>query len=262
MEACRLTEEFMNLQSRTFFKPIICYFILAAQLIFINQAHSAGPVGKIDDVDFSFEGVFGTYDKKQLQRGLQVFTEVCAGCHGLKHVAYRNLGDKGGPELPPEQVKAYASQFDIYDPDIDDDRSAVPSDYFGGSMVENAPNLSLMAKARVGGAEYIVALLKSYSEEEKEQAGSVLYGNKLYPGGWIAMAQPLWGDDVEYMDGTEATLEQEAEDVAAFLMWAAEPKLNVRKETGFRAVLLLLLLSVLLYFTNKKLWAPYKNKKV
>ena len=114
----------------------------------------------------------------------------------------------------------------------------------------------------MGGAEYIVALLKSYSEEEKEQAGSVLYGNKLYPGGWIAMAQPLWGDDVEYMDGTEATLEQEAEDVAAFLMWAAEPKLNVRKETGFRAVLLLLLLSVLLYFTNKKLWAPYKNKKV
>ncbi|MDC3087185.1 cytochrome c1, partial [Paracoccaceae bacterium] len=114
----------MNLQSRTFFKPIICYFILAAQLIFINQAHSAGPVGKIDDVDFSFEGVFGTYDKKQLQRGLQVFTEVCAGCHGLKHVAYRNLGDKGGPELPPEQVKAYATQFDIYDPDIDDDRSA------------------------------------------------------------------------------------------------------------------------------------------
>jgi len=84
----------------------------------------------------------------------------------------------------------------------------------------------------------------------------------LYPGGWIAMSQPLWGDDVEYMDGTEATLQQEAEDVAAFLMWAAEPKLNVRKETGFRAVLLLLLLSVLLYFTNKKLWAPHKYKKV
>ena len=76
------------------------------------------------------------------------------------------------------------------------------------------------------------------------------------------MAQPLWGDDVEYMDGTEATLEQEAEDVAAFLMWAAEPKLNVRKETGFRAVLLLILLSVLLYFTNKRLWAPYKNKNI
>ena len=153
----------MNPQSRTFLKAIFCNIVLATQLIFTSQAYSAGPVGKIDDVDFSFEGVFGTYDKKQLQRGLQVFTEVCAGCHGLKHVAYRNLGDKGGPELPPEQVKAYAAQFDIYDPDIDDDRSAVPSDYFGGSMVENAPNLSLMAKARVGGAEYIVSLLKSYT---------------------------------------------------------------------------------------------------
>ena len=88
----------MNPQSKTFIKAVICNFVLAAQLIFINQANSAGPVGKIEDVDFSFEGVFGTYDKKQLQRGLQVFTEVCAGCHGLKHVAYRNLGDKGGPE--------------------------------------------------------------------------------------------------------------------------------------------------------------------
>ena len=242
-------------------KRIIICSIFISSIIFNSTAFSAGPSGEIENIDFPFEGVFGTYDKNQLQRGLQVFTEVCAGCHGLKHVAYRNLGDPGGPELPPEQVKAYAAQFDIYDAELDDERSAIPSDYFGGSMVENAPNLSLMAKARVRGPEYIATLLKSYNEEEKEQAGSVLYGNKLYPGGWIAMAQPLWGDDVEYMDGTEASLEQEAEDVAAFLMWAAEPKLNVRKETGFRAVLLLMLLSVLLYFTNKKLWAPYKNKK-
>ncbi|MDC3067680.1 cytochrome c1 [Paracoccaceae bacterium] len=247
-------------QRNKYFK-IILVLVSLTNFAFVKFAYSAGPVGKIENVDFSFEGVFGTYDKNQLQRGLQVFTEVCAGCHGLTHVAYRNLGDPGGPELPPEQVKAYAAQFDIYDSDLDDDRSAVPSDYFSASMVENAPNLSLIAKARAGGAEYIVSLLKSYTEEEKEQAGSVLYGNKLYPGGWIAMSQPLYGDDVEYMDGTEATLKQEAEDVAAFLMWAAEPKLNVRKETGFKAVLLLLLLSVLLYLTNKKLWAPFKNKK-
>ena len=250
----------MNPQSKTFIKAVICNFVLAAQLIFINQANSAGPVGKIEDVDFSFEGVFGTYDKKQLQRGLQVFTEVCAGCHGLKHVAYRNLGDKGGPELPPEQVKAYAAQFDIYDADIDDDRSAVPSDYFSGSMVENAPNLSLMAKARVGGAEYIVSLLKSYNEEEKEQAGSVLYGNKLYPGGWIAMAQPLYGDDVEYMDGTEATLEQEAEDVAAFLMWAAEPHLEARHQMGFKAIIYLIILTILVYFSMKRIWSRIKTE--
>ena len=184
---------------------IIFFCFLITSFVLSNAAFSAGPSGKIEDIDFSFEGVFGTYDKNQLQRGLQVFTEVCAGCHGLKHVAYRNLGDPGGPELPPEQVKAYAAQFDIFDPELDDERSAIPSDYFGGSMVENAPNLSLMAKARLRGPEYIATLLKSYNEEEKEQAGSVLYGNKLYPGGWIAMAQPLWGDDVEYMDGTEAS---------------------------------------------------------
>jgi ubiquinol-cytochrome c reductase cytochrome c1 subunit len=250
----------MNRQSKTFLKTVICNLILAAHVIFTSQAYSAGPVGKIEDIDFSFEGVFGTYDKKQLQRGLQVFTEVCAGCHGLKHVAYRNLGDKGGPELPPEQVKAYAAQFDIYDADIDDDRSAIPSDYFAGSMVENAPNLSLMAKARVGGAEYIVSLLKSYNEEEKEQAGSVLYGNKLYPGGWIAMAQPLYGDDVEYMDGTEATLEQEAEDVAAFLMWAAEPHLESRHQMGFKVIVYLTILTILVYFSMKRIWSRIKTE--
>ena len=213
-EACRLTEEYMNLQSKTFFKAVICNFVLATQLIFINQANSAGPVGKIDDVDFSFEGVFGTYDKKQLQRGLQVFTEVCAGCHGLKHVAYRNLGDKGGPELPPEQVKAYAAQYEIYDSELDDYREGKPSDKFPVSGVENAPDLSLMAKARagfhgpygtginqllkgMGGPEYITNLLLGFTEEEKEQAGITLYENKYYPGNWIGMAQPLWGDDVE-----------------------------------------------------------------
>ncbi len=243
-------------------RKILGSSILFFSIFSFNVSSGAEVKGDIYNIDFSFEGIFGTYDKKQLQRGLQVFTEVCAGCHGLTHVAYRNLGDAGGPELPPEQVKAYAAQFDIYDQEIEEERSAIPSDYFGESMVENAPNLSLMAKARVKGPEYIVTLLRSYNEEEKEQAGYVLYGNKIYPGGWIAMAQPLWGDDVEYMDGTEATLEQEAEDVAAFLMWAAEPKLNVRKETGFRAVLLLLLLSVFLYLTNKKLWAPYKGKNL
>ena len=242
-------------------RKILGLVILSLSIISYNAVYAAGVKGHIENIDFSFEGIFGTYDKKQLQRGLQVFTEVCSGCHGLKQVAYRNLGDIGGPELPPEQVKAYAAQFDIYDQEIDEERTAIPSDYFGESMVENAPDLSLMTKARVRGPEYIATLLRSYNEEEMEQAGSVLYGNKLYPGGWIAMAQPLWGDDVEYMDGTEASLEQESEDVSAFLMWAAEPKLNARKETGFRAVILLLLLSGLLYLTNKKLWAPFKGKK-
>ena len=251
--------------------PFLCFLAL-------KPLHSAEKSGyPVEDIDFQFEGIFGTYDKNQLQRGLQVFTEVCASCHGLQHVAFRSLGDAGGPELEDKQVKAYAQLYEIFDPDLDDYREAKPADYFPHSMVENAPDLSLMAKARagfhgpyglginqllkgIGGPEYMVNLLLGFNGEEKEQAGSVLYGNNIYPGGWIAMGQPLWGDDVEYMDGTEATIEQEAEDVTAFLMWAAEPKLNARKEFGFTAILFLSVLFVLLYLTNKKLWAPHKGK--
>ncbi len=239
---------------------------------------SAEQTGKqIKDIDFHFEGIFGTYDRNQLQRGLQVYTEVCASCHGLEQVAFRSLGDSGGPELPPDQIKAYAELYEIYDAELDDYRVAKPSDKFPESAIENAPDLSLMAKARagfhgpygtginqlvkgMGGPEYIVNLLNAFNGEEIEQAGSILYGNDIYSGGWIGMGQPLWGDDVEYMDGTEATMEQEAEDVAAFLMWAAEPKLNARKEFGLTAVLFLTLLAALLYLTNKRLWAPHKER--
>ena len=234
--------------------------------------------GVVEDMDFSFEGMFGTYDKDQLRRGLQVFTEVCAGCHGLNKVAYRNLGDKGGPELSQKQIKEYMSNFEIFDIELDDYRAATPSDKFENSSIENAPDLSLMAKARagfhgpyglginqlikgMGGPEYIVNLLLKYNEEEKEQAGSILYGNDIYPGGWIAMGQPLWGEDVEYEDGTEATIEQEAKDVAAFLMWAAEPKLNNRKEAGFLALSMMIVLAGLLFLTNRRLWAPIKGKQ-
>ena len=254
------------------------FLVIAVFLAFSNNLYAAGKSAKkVEDIDFNFEGIFGTYDRNQLQRGLQVYTEVCAGCHGLEQVAFRSLGDPGGPEMEPKQVKAYAALYEVFDNELDDYRAAIPSDKFPSSGIENAPDLSLMAKARagfhgpygtginqlikgMGGPEYIVSLLLGFNEEEKEQAGSVLYGNDIYPGGWIAMAQPLWGDDVEYMDGTEATVEQEAEDVAAFLMWTAEPKLNARKEFGFTSILFLTILGGLLYLTNKRLWAPHKGK--
>ena len=253
-------------------------FLSCLTLLTLKPLHGAeSSSGHIEDIDFSFEGIFGTYDKNQLQRGLQVFTEVCASCHGLQHVAFRSLGDVGGPELEQNQLKAYAQLYEVFDAELDDYREAKPADYFPMSAVENAPDLSLMAKARagfhgpyglginqlmkgIGGPEYMVNLLLGFNGDEKEQAGSVLYGNDIYPGGWIAMGQPLWGDDVECMDGTEATIEQEAEDVTAFLMWASEPKLNARKEFGFTAILFLSLLFVLLYLSNKKLWAPHKGK--
>ena len=243
-------------------------------------ALAAGGAGQVTDYQFSFEGPFGTYDQAQLQRGLQVYTEICSACHGLKYVPIRTLGDPGGPELPEDQVRAYAEFWEVWDPTLDDGlggfRTATPNDTFPESMLENAPDLSLMAKARagfhgpygtglaqlfkgMGGAEYIASLLTSYTGEDREEAGAILYENEAY-GGYLNMAQPLYGDDVFYEDGTPATIEQQAKDVAAFLMWAAEPKMMERKQTGFIAVVFLGVLTILLYLTNKRLWAPVKKK--
>ena len=229
----------------------------------------------VEDFDFSFEGPFGTWDQNQLQRGLQIYTEVCAACHGLKYVPLRDLEALGYSE---EQVIAYAADnFEVFDPELDDFRPAIPTDHFPENNGVGAPDLSLMAKARagfhgpyglginqffkgMGGPEYIASLLHGYTGEEKEEAGVILYENTAFPGGWISMGPPLYGDDVEYSDGTEASIEQQAQDVAAFLMWAAEPKLMARKQAGFVGVVFLTILSVLLYLTNKRLWAPVKAR--
>jgi len=229
------------------------------------------------DFKFSFEGPFGTFDQMQLQRGLQVYTEVCAACHGLRYVPIRTLGDAGGPALPEDQVRAYADLLEGFDPAINDFRPLVPNDSFPGSNLDNAPDLSLMAKARagfsgpyglginqffrgMGGAEYIASILTAYTGEEKEEAGTILYRNTAFSGGWIAMAPPLYGDDVTFADNSSTEIDAIAEDTAAFLMWTAEPKLNARKQTGFKAVFFLILLTVLLYLTNKRIWAPIKGR--
>ena len=230
----------------------------------------------IEDFAFSFEGPFGTWDKHQLQRGLQIYTEVCAACHGLKYVPLRDLEALGYSE---EEVIAYAAgNFEVFDPELDDFRPAIPTDHFPANNGVGAPDLSLMAKARagfhgpyglginqlvkgMGGAEYIASLLHGYTGEEKEEAGTVLYENKAFPGGWISMAPPLADEQVEFADGHSNSVEHMSEDVAAFLMWAAEPKMMERKNAGFVGVIFLTVLSVLLYLVNKRLWAPHKGKK-
>jgi ubiquinol-cytochrome c reductase cytochrome c1 subunit len=242
-----------------------------------EQAEGGGhEAPHVIDYAFSFEGPFGRFDQLQLQRGLQVYTEVCAACHGLKFVAYRTLSEEGGPHLPEPQMRAYAEQFEVTDPETGETRPSTPSDYFATSAIENAPDLSLMAKARagfhgpaglginqivrgMGGPEYIATLLHSYTGETREEAGATLYENTLFPGGWISMPPPLTDGMVTYADGTEATVEQMSQDVAAFLMWAAEPKMMARKSAGLTAVLFLAGLTVLLWFTNKKVWAPHKH---
>lgn len=252
---------------------------IAALSLSAGAASAAGGAGHVHDVDFSFEGPFGKFDQNQLQRGLQVYTEVCAACHGMRYVPLRTLADEGGPHLPEDQVRAYAEQnFEVFDAELDDFRPARPTDHFPEGGDPNAPDLSLMAKARagfhgpagtgmnqlfkgMGGPEYIVSILTGYTGEEKEEAGTTFYENTAFPGGWIAMAPPLYGEDVDFADGHSNDLHHEAEDVSAFLMWAAEPKMMARKQAGFVGVLMMVVLASLLFLTNKKLWAPVKGKK-
>jgi ubiquinol-cytochrome c reductase cytochrome c1 subunit len=260
----------MNMIKATLLGTVLA---LAAPAVF-----AAGEKGApIENIDFSFDGPFGTYDVNQLQRGLQIYTEVCSACHGLKFVALRTLGDEGGPMLPEDQVIEYSKQWEVFDADLDDFREATPVDHFPKSNMETAPDLSLMAKKRkafsgpyglginqllygFGGAEYISALLHGYTGEEKTQAGVTLYENIYFEGGWLSMGPPLYDEAVEFADGHANTVESMSEDVAAFLMWTAEPKMGARKQAGFAGVIFLTLLSVLLYLSNKRLWASVKRK--
>lgn len=253
--------------------------IAAAAALSLGGAALAAEEPHVTDYAFSFEGPFGRFDQAQLQRGLQVYTEVCSACHGLKFLPYRELAEEGGPALPEDQMRAYAAQHTVTDAETGEDRPATPSDHFQHSPDPMAPDLTLMAKARagfhgpiglginqllhgIGGPEYVASLLHGFTGETKEEAGATLYENHVFPGGWISMPPPLSDDQVTYADGTPATVEQMAQDVAAFLMWTAEPKMMARKEAGLTAVLFLAGLTVLLWFTNKKVWAPHKGKHV
>jgi len=281
----------------------IILIAVASLALTTGQAMAAPVGGEVTDYDFSFEGPFGSYDQAQLQRGLQIYTQVCSACHGLNLVAFRTLADEGGPGLPEEQVRAYAEFYEVYDQSLldgdGDFRPATPTDKFPDSNLSSAPDLSLMAKARagfsgpygtgisqfvngMGGAEYIASLMAGYLEEPEcaldgdpidgfynaaFSAGGYpdscldKKGKRTVPGSWIAMSQPLWGDDVEFADGASTEIDAVSQDIAAFLMWTAEPKLNARKQAGLTGVLFLTVLSVLLYLTNKRLWAPHKNKE-
>ncbi len=257
-------------------KTTIAAAVAALTLGFATVAPAAEG-GHVTDYAFSFEGPFGRFDQAQLQRGLQVYSEICSACHGLQYLPYRELAEHGGPAMAEEQMRAFAAMHEVTDAETGESRPATPSDHFAVSNDPNAPDLTLMAKARagfhgpvglginqlihgIGGPEYIASLLVGFSGEEKTEAGATLYENHTFPGGWISMAPPLFDDAVTYGDGTAATVEQMSQDVAAFLMWSAEPKMMARKSAGLTAVLFLVVLTVLLYFTNKKIWAPHKGK--
>jgi len=226
--------------------------------------------------DWSFKGLFGKFDRGSLQRGYQVYTEVCASCHSMKYLSYRNLFEKGGPEFSIEQAKAIAASFEVTDGPNNDgemfERSAKLSDKFvmPYSNIKEAqaanggaypPDMSVLAKARSGGVDYIYSVLLGYEDPPN---GVILdegvYYNKYMYGNNIKMSQPLYNGSVEYSDGTVATEEQMAKDVATFLMWAAEPHLEARHKMGFKAILYLIILTILVYFSMKKIWSRIESE--
>ena len=246
------------------------FSILVLFFFTVTQSQSAEKVDYLK-TDWSFKGLFGKFDRGSLQRGYQVYTEVCASCHSMKYVSYRNLGEKGGPEFSEAEVKAIAASFELTDgPNADGEmftRPAKPSDKFvmpyenvkaaqaanGGAY---PPDMSVLVKARGGGVDYIYSLLQGY---EDAPSGVTLddgvYYNKYMYGNKIKMSKQLSDGLVEYSDGTNATEEQMAKDVVSFLMWTAEPHLEQRHKTGFRAIVYLIILTVLVYFSMKKIWS-------
>ena len=225
---------------------------------------------------WSFKGFFGKFDRASLQRGYQVYTEVCAACHSMKYLSYRNLYEPGGPEFSKEQAKIIASQFELTDgPNSDGEmftRAARLSDNFVGPY-ENVqaataanggaypPDMSVLVKARKGGADYIYSLLLGYEEPPE---GIILddgvYYNKYMAGNKIKMSNPLSEDIVTYLDGTKATEEQMARDVTSFLAWSAEPHLEARHKIGFKAIIYLIIISLLVYLSMKRLWSRIEPK--
>lgn len=242
----------------------------AISIVLAGSAYAAEAL-KPPAQEWSWQGIFGTFDQLELQRGLQVYLEACAACHGLDHVAYRNLTALGYSD---EEVKAFAAEYEIEDgPDEEGEmflRLARPSDHFvkpfpndqaarasnNGSL---PPELSLIAEARAGGADYIYALLTGYVDppEDVELPDGMSF-NTYFASQQIAMPQPLFEDGVEYADGTNASIDQMARDVSAFLTWTAEPYLNERKSMGFKVILFLLVFTGMLIAVKRKVWADVK----
>jgi ubiquinol-cytochrome c reductase cytochrome c1 subunit len=266
---------------------IITAFALAASLAAAGMqtaaAEDAPPRQK-----WSFSGLFGIYDPAQLQRGFQIYREVCSTCHSIKLLAFRNLADAGGPAFTEAQATSVASSYQVTDGPNDQgqmfQRPGTLADHFpppfpndqaaraalGGKL---PPDMSVLAKARShewgfpqfvfdafilyqeDGPDYIHALLNGYTDPPKDfaLAPGTQY-NKYFPGGAIGMPKPLTDGQVQYTDGTPTTVDQYGRDVSAFLMWAAEPTLDARKRLGFQVMIFLIVLTGLLYFTKKKVW--------
>ena len=228
--------------------------------------------------DWSFNGPLGTYDRGALQRGFQIYHEVCAVCHSLSYIAFRNLGEPGGPGFSAAEVSAIAATYRI--PAGPNDRgqthdangqpfmrAAVPADTFPPPFPNDAaaravnngtvpPDLSLIAKARLSGHDYLYSLLTGYGQQppEGETVTPGLLYNPYFPGHQIAMPPPLFDQGVVFADGTPASVDQQAHDVVTFLAWAAEPKMEERKRVGLGVMVFLIFFAIMLYFSYRRVW--------
>jgi ubiquinol-cytochrome c reductase cytochrome c1 subunit len=273
-------------------KGILTAFVLVGGML-MGTAQAAESGGKEAELQsWSFSGVFGKYDPQQLQRGFQVFREVCASCHSANLLAFRNLAEEGGPEFDEAQVKLLAAEYTVVDPDaLDGERPAVPADRWPAPFETEQdardsnngavpPDFSVLAKARgihqkfpfwafnyftgyqEGGPDYIYNLLVNYAEAPHGVELGEGQAYNAYLGSGLSMLPPLDDGLVTYEgEGTAVpeTVEQYAHDVSAFMMWVAEPHLTSRKQMGFRALTFLIILAGMMYLVKRKLWADIKH---
>ena len=241
-----------------------------------NFAYSEEKKAEFIKNNWSFEGVFGTFDRASLQRGYQVYQEVCSGCHSVQHLSYRNLSEKGGPEFLLDEAKAIAAQFEVTDGPNEDGEMFIRPGRLSDKFVNPFPNvkaaaaanggayppdMSVLAKARKGGADYIYSLLMGYEEAPAGyELDDGVYYNKYMSGNKIKMAEPISDGIVEYADATETTKAQISRDVTTFLVWAADPHLESRHKIGFKVFFYLIILLILVYLSKQKVWSRFGSK--
>ena len=256
-----------------FAKIFLIIFIIGAS----NSASSEENKAKFIKNTWSFEGVFGTFDRASLQRGYQVYQEVCSGCHSAQHLSYRNLSEKGGPEFSLEETKAIAAQLEVTDGPNEDgemftrpgrlsDKFVSPFPNVKAAAASNGgaypPDMSVLAKARKGGADYIYSLLMGYEEAPADyELDDGVYYNKYMSGHRIMMAEPISDGIIDYADGTETTKAQIAKDVTTFLVWAADPHLEARHKMGFKVFFYLIILFIMVYLSKQKVWSRFGSKR-
>lgn len=288
------------------------FFVAAAAAVGVafvgaSPANAAGEVKHPREVEWEHNGPFGMFDRAQLQRGFQVYKQVCSACHSMDHLRYRNLGEPGGPfqAVAPRgwqdegikpvlgnpghgkeivnandnpYVRAIAAEYTVTEIDRttaeEVERPAIPADRFKSPYTNPfqaaalhgaaPPDLSVITRARHNGENYLFSLLTGYQDpppgKEPPGGASNLHYNPYFPGGWIAMANPLSVDGiVQYEDGTEATVKQMAEDVTAFFAWASDPMAEQRKSLGLQVMVFLFILTLLLYIAYKQVWRNEKH---